>query len=60
MDSVITTLSSVTMATLSMIASKVKTLIVSPKIHKPRQAPIKLTGSVTAGTIVALMFPKKR
>ncbi len=48
------------MATLSMIASKVKTLIVSPKIHKPRQAPIKLTGSVTAGTIVALMFPKKR
>ena len=48
------------MATLKIIARRVKTLIVRPKTHKPKQAPIKLTGKVTAGTIVALIFPKKR
>ena len=55
-----TTLSSVTIATLNIIASKVKILIVRPKTHSPKAAPIKLTGKVTAGTIIALTFPKNK
>ena len=42
------------------VNKRVKILIVRPKIHKPKAAPIKLTGKVIAGTIIALIFPKNK
>jgi len=37
-----------------------KILIDRSNTYNPRNEPIKLTGSATAGTITALRFPKKR
>ena len=40
--------------------SKTKIFIERSKIYRPRNDPIRLTGNATAGTITALMLPKKR
>ena len=39
---------------------RTKIFIDNPKIYKPKNEAIKLTGSAIAGTITALRFPKNK